>query len=100
VADEQGIMRPRQRKTQVAIFEALPGETPSLYEMGLPVVATGDKWHIGVGQKVPLNRDRDNVKPAYLQAVRVAMLAASSRYSVLRPRSVGAGAGLSGVVRA
>jgi hypothetical protein len=45
--------------------------------MGLPVVETGDRWHVSVGQKVPLNRDRDNVKPAYLQAVRVAVLNAA-----------------------
>ena len=77
VADEEGVMRPRVRKTQVSIFEPLPGEMPSLYEMGLPVVETGDKWHVNVGQKVPLNRDRDNVKPAYLQAVRVAVLNAA-----------------------
>jgi hypothetical protein len=74
VADEQGVMRPRVRKTTVGIYEALPGETPSLYELGLPVVETGDRWHVNVGQKVPLNRDRDNVRPAYLQAVRVAVL--------------------------
>jgi hypothetical protein len=77
VADDQGVMRPRVRKTQVAIFEGLPGEVPGLYEMGLPVVETGDRWHVNVGQKVPLNRDRDNVKPAYLQAVRVAVLNAA-----------------------
>jgi len=77
VADDQGVMRPRQRKTQVSIFEALPGETPSLYEMGLPIVETGDRWHVNVGQKVSLNRDRDNVKPAYLQAVRIAVLNAA-----------------------
>jgi hypothetical protein len=77
VADDQGVMRPRVRKTQVGLYEALPGEVPSLYEMGLPVVETGDKWHVSVGQKVPLNRDRDNVKPAYLQAVRVAVLNAA-----------------------
>jgi hypothetical protein len=77
VADDQGVMRPRQRKTQVAIFEALPGEVPGLYEMGLPVVETGDRWHVSVGQKVPLNRDRDNVKPAYLQTIRVAVLNAA-----------------------
>jgi hypothetical protein len=74
VADDQGVMRPRQRKTQVSIFEALPGEVPGLYEMGLPVVETGDKWHVSIAQKMPLNRDRDNVKPAYLQAVRVVVL--------------------------
>jgi hypothetical protein len=77
VADDQGVMRPRQRKTQVAIFEALPGEVPSLHEMGLPVVETGDRWHVSIAQKVPLNRDRDNVKPAFLQAVRVAVLNAA-----------------------
>ena len=41
-----------------------------LYEMGLPIVETGDKWHINVGQKIPLNRDRNNVTPAYLRSVR------------------------------
>jgi hypothetical protein len=77
VADDQGVMRPRVRKTQVSIYEALPGEVPSLYEMGLPVVETGDRWHVSVEQKVPLNRDRDNVKPSFLQAVRVAVLNAA-----------------------
>jgi len=77
VADDNGVMRPRVRKTTVSIFEPLPGEVPSLYEMGLPVVETGDKWHVNVHQKVPLNRDRDNVKPAFLQAVRVAVLNAA-----------------------
>ena len=77
VADDHGVMRPRVRKTTVSVFEPLPGETPSLYEMGLPVVETGDRWHVTVAQKVPLNRDRDNVKPAYLQAVRVAVLNAA-----------------------
>jgi hypothetical protein len=55
----------------------LLGEVPALYEMGLPVVETGDKWHVNIGQKVPLNRDRDNVRPAYLQAVRAAVLNAA-----------------------
>jgi hypothetical protein len=77
VADEQGVMRLRVRKTQVSIYEALPGETPGLYELGLPVVDTGDRWHVDVHQKVPLNRDRDNVRPTYLQAVHVAVLNAA-----------------------
>ena len=80
VADEGGVMRLRVRKTQVSIYEALPGEVPSLYEMGLPIVETGDKWHVSVEQKVPLNRDRDNVRPAYLQAVRVAVLNAAYQF--------------------
>jgi hypothetical protein len=77
VADDQGVMRPRVRKAQVGLFEPLPGETPGLYEMGLPVVETDDRWHVNVGQKVALNRDRDNVRPAYLQAVRVAVVNAA-----------------------
>jgi hypothetical protein len=77
VADESGVMRLRVRKAQVGIYEALPGEVPGLYEMGLPIVDTGDKWHVSVGQKLPLNRDRDNVRPAYLQGVRVAVLNAA-----------------------
>ena len=77
IADDQGVMRPSARKVQLDIYETLPGEVPTLYEMGLPVVETGDKWHVNIHQKVPLNRDRDNVKPAYLQAVRVAVLNAT-----------------------
>jgi hypothetical protein len=77
VADDQGVMRPRVRKTTVALYEPLSGEVPTLYEMGLPVVETGDKWHGSVGQKVPVNRDRDNVKPSFLQSVRVAVLNAA-----------------------
>lgn len=69
-ADEEGVMRTHNRRTQVRLYETLGGETPSLYEMGLPVVETGDKWHINVFQKVPLNRDRDNVRPAYLARIR------------------------------
>jgi hypothetical protein len=45
--------------------------------MGLPVVETGDQFHVSIAQKVPLNRDRNNVRPAYLQAVRVAVVNAA-----------------------
>jgi hypothetical protein len=74
VADSEGVMRPRVRKTQVSMYEVLPDEVASLYEMGLPVVETGDKWHIDIGQKVPLNRDRNNVNPAFLRVVRTVAL--------------------------
>jgi hypothetical protein len=74
IADDKGVMRPTTRKTVVSLYEPLPGETPSLYEMGLPIVDTADKWHVSIGQKVPLNRDRNNVKPSYLKAVRTLVL--------------------------
>ena len=70
ISDGEGVLRRSTRKTIVSIYEPLPGETPMLYEMGIPVVETGDKWHVDVQQKVPLNMDRDNVTPAYLRDVR------------------------------
>lgn len=69
-ADEFGIMKPTKRKTTVNVFEPLPGEVPSIYEKGIPVVETGDKWHIDIQQRVPLNMNRDNVTPAFLKEVR------------------------------
>jgi hypothetical protein len=74
IADDKGVMRPTTRKALVNLYELLPGEVAHLYEMGLPIVETADKWHVSIGQKVPLNRDRNNVKPAYLKAVRTLVL--------------------------
>ncbi len=74
IADSKGVMRPTTRKTVVSLYEPLPGEVSALYEMGLPIVDTADKWHVNIGQKVPLNRDRNNVKPAYLKTVRTLIL--------------------------
>ncbi len=56
------------------LYDPLPGETPTLYELGLPVVETADRWHVNVGQKVPLTLSRDNVPPAYLRALRTLVL--------------------------
>lgn len=74
IADSEGVLRRSSRKTLVEVYAALEGETPSVYEMGIPVVETGDKWHYNVLQKVPLNADRDNVTTAYLQALRTTVL--------------------------
>lgn len=70
LGDNEGVLRPTARKTNVEIIEPLPDETAMLYEMGIPVVETDGRWHINVGQKVPLNMDRDNVTPSYLGQVR------------------------------
>lgn len=74
VADDEGYMRPTARQTRVNIYEPLEGEKAMLYEMGIPVCETGDTYHVDIQQKVPLNMDRDNVTPAYLQKVRTAVL--------------------------
>lgn len=75
IADEEGYLRKTERKTTLTVHEVRPGEVPMLYEMGIPVVGLsgGEKWHVNIHQKVPLNVDRDNVTPAYLQTVRVVL---------------------------
>jgi hypothetical protein len=73
VADEHGFLRRVNRATTIRLYEVLPGETALLYEMGIPVVETGDRWHYDIGQKVPLTLDRENVPPGFLRQVRVAV---------------------------
>lgn len=74
IADDEGNLRPSKRKTVVEVYEPREGEVAHLYEMGIPVVPTNDRWHINVQQKVPLNMDRDNVTPTYLRKLRVVVL--------------------------
>jgi hypothetical protein len=73
VADADGFLRRVNRATTVRLYLVLPGETAWLYEMGIPVVETGDRWHYDIGQKVPLTLDRENVPPGFLRQVRVAV---------------------------
>lgn len=74
IADNEGRLRRVQRQTDVWVYEAMSGEVPTLYEMGIPVVTLGDKWHVDVCQKVPLNTDRDNVPPSFLRTLRMYVL--------------------------
>jgi hypothetical protein len=77
LADAEGSLRRTARKTTVRVYDLQPGETGRIYEMGIPVVETGDPWTVEVMQKVPLNIDRDNVTPAYLRELRVAVVNAT-----------------------
>ncbi|MBW8015104.1 MAG: hypothetical protein FVQ82_02885 [Planctomycetes bacterium] len=65
-----GVLTRTTRNTEVEIFSVLDGEEAHLYEMGIPVVATGDAFHVNIKQKIPLNMNRDNVTPAYLKKIR------------------------------
>ena len=69
-SDKEGRYRATSRKTGILIHEPLPGERASIYEMGLPIMETGDRWHCDIQQRVPLASGRDNVRPAFLQDVR------------------------------
>jgi hypothetical protein len=79
IADDEGVLRKTTRQTTVRVYESRDG-IGRLYEMGIPVVATGDKYDIDIAQKVPLGFNRDNVPPAYLRLVRTCVLNAMHAY--------------------
>jgi hypothetical protein len=83
IGDDEGVLRRSERKTLVRVYEPRPGETAMIYELGIPVVETGDRFHVDVQQKVPLNQERDNVTPAFLRALRVAVL--NSTHHLIKP---------------
>jgi len=74
VTDDEGNLRGSTRNTTVDVHIPLKNEPAMLYEMGLPVCETGDRWHYNVNQRVPLTSDRDNVRPSYLQDLRAEVL--------------------------
>ena len=74
VSGADGSLRRTSRKTTVEIYPVKDGEVASIYEMGIPVVETGDKYHVNVLQTVPTNLDRDNVTPSYLRKIRTLTL--------------------------
>lgn len=74
-SDDEGNLSRTVRKTTVEIYERWgDGEAACIYEMGIPVVETGDRYHINVQQKVPMTLDRANVPPAYLRRLRAEVL--------------------------
>lgn len=74
-ADEEGNLRPATRRGTVNVYEPLPGEKGTLYELGIPVVETGDRWHVSVEQKVPVSLDRTGlVTPGWLRDLRAEVL--------------------------
>lgn len=75
LADADGYLKPTRRKTLVHVYEPLEGETAQLYELGIPVVATGDRYHVSIEQKVPVSLDRTNlITPGFLRDVRATVL--------------------------
>lgn len=73
-ADEDGILRRTRRNTWVNLYETVGDETPHIYELGIPVVEYDGKFHVDIAQKVPLTFERDNVTPAYLREIYVAIV--------------------------
>jgi len=79
LADDEGVLRKTIRQTFIRVYEP-QGSVGRLYEMGIPIVPTGDKYDIDIAQKVPLGFNRDNVPPSYLRTVRTFVLNAMHAY--------------------
>lgn len=88
--DEDGIPRDTVRKTKVCLHEVTAGDKAKVFELGIPVVELdgGDKFHIDVQQKVPLNSERDNIPPSYLRKLRTAVL--NESIEILEPEDLSA----------
>jgi hypothetical protein len=71
VADDEGVLRPREREATVGVYRPVAGDDPLIYELGIPVCSMDCPWDINVEQKIPLNNQRDNVPAKYLQTLRV-----------------------------
>lgn len=73
LADAEGALRPSERETDVEVYRSADVGS-RLYEMGIPVVEIEGPFSVNVMQKVPLTIDRENVKPAFLRRLGVALL--------------------------
>jgi len=88
IANEEGYLTRRQRKTTVHVYQAMLKDSDGkaegwLYEMGIPVCVTGDQWDVDIQQKVPVNMERNSVSDGYLRDLRVFLL--NEMFEQLRP---------------
>jgi hypothetical protein len=74
VANDRGVLTPRKRRAEVRLYQPQSGETPMIYERGIPVVEMDGKYHVSVEQKIPLNTERDNVTAGYLRNLHAIVL--------------------------
>jgi hypothetical protein len=78
VADEGGLLRRTERDARVSLHALGDGETPHLYEMGIPITdLQGMRWHVNVHQKVPLTLDREGVPTSFMRRLHVEVLNAA-----------------------
>jgi len=64
ISDADGNLTKTVRETVVEIYPKSRNQG-MIYELGIPVVESDVDYDINVMQKIPLNKDRDNVTPAY-----------------------------------
>lgn len=78
VAGLDGVLRRLKRVAPVLCYRVEEGEVGTVYEMGIPVAETDDGFHVNIGQKVPLNMERDALPESYLRDVRALILNATA----------------------
>jgi len=61
----KGVEHVVERSAQVDLYHPRPGETPYLFEMGLPVEPIRLPWHVDVQQRIPLAAERDAARDPY-----------------------------------
>lgn len=73
---QDGPGQPLRRSSRVTDMDILTpvGDTAYLYELGIPVQRISLDFDVDVGQKIPLNPNRDSVSPGYLKAVSAVVL--------------------------
>lgn len=73
-----GQWKKEKRRTQVELVQVLPGEEPTIFEMGIPVCALewDQPYHANVMQRVPMNPKRDMVMVGYPAQIHKAALPA------------------------
>jgi hypothetical protein len=69
VANADGQLVRKMRKTTVRAYAASEGAPAAIYEMGIPVCEIDGPWWLDIGQKVPLTMDRENVSEAFKKAL-------------------------------
>lgn len=73
--NEAGELITKRANTEVEIYPAADKQRGGcIYEMGIPIVYTGDLYDANVRQKVPQTLQRDNVTPKYLAELRAVVL--------------------------
>jgi hypothetical protein len=70
----RGVERYVDRATRVDLYHPRPGETPHLFELGLPVEPHHLPWHVDVQQRIPLAAERDAARDPYKRTVAAILL--------------------------
>ena len=71
--DEEGNLKKSTLKTVVEVYPK-SGDKGHIFELGIPVVDIDIDYDVNVMQKVPLNKDRDNVSPTFRKKLGVEVL--------------------------